>query len=132
MTPMRPSTPSSGSASRIATAARNDLSASSSCTTGTPKTAITASPMNFSTEPPCCSTIAFMRSKYRARTTRSASGSRRSPSSVDPVTSQKRTVTTFRASRDFGAATGVPQNGQKTNSPESSLPQPAQVATGRV
>jgi hypothetical protein len=32
-------------------------------TTGTPNTAITASPMNFSTEPSCRSTIAFIRSK---------------------------------------------------------------------
>ena len=31
--------------------------------TGTPNTAITASPMNFSTLPPCRSTIAFIRSK---------------------------------------------------------------------
>ena len=38
-------------------------SASSSCATGTPNTAITASPMNFSTEPPCDSTIPFIRSK---------------------------------------------------------------------
>ena len=62
-TPMRACTPSSGSASRIATAARQARRASSSCTCGTPKTAITASPMNFSTVPPCASTIAFMRSK---------------------------------------------------------------------
>ena len=34
-------------------------SASSSCTAGTPNTAITASPMNFSTEPPCSSTTAL-------------------------------------------------------------------------
>ena len=45
------------------TAARHARSASSSCTTGTPNTAITASPMNFSTEPPCDSTIPFIRSK---------------------------------------------------------------------
>ena len=37
--------------------------ASSSCTTGTPKTAITASPTNFSTVPPWRSTISFIRSK---------------------------------------------------------------------
>ena len=55
--------PSSGSASRISTAARHARSASSSCATGTPNTAITASPMNFSTVPPCDSTIAFIRSK---------------------------------------------------------------------
>ncbi len=34
-------------------AARTPRSTSSSCTRGTPKTAITASPMNFSTVPPC-------------------------------------------------------------------------------
>ena len=44
--------PRSGRASRISTAARQARRASSSCNTGTPKTAITASPMNFSTVPP--------------------------------------------------------------------------------
>jgi hypothetical protein len=44
-------------------AARHARSASSSCAAGTPNTAITASPMNFSTEPPCDSTIAFIRPK---------------------------------------------------------------------
>jgi len=63
LTPMRPRTPSSGNASRISTAARHARNASSSCTTGTPNTAITASPMNFSTLPPCRSTISFIRSK---------------------------------------------------------------------
>ena len=63
MTPIRPCNPSSGSASRISTAACTARSASSSCSTGTPNTAITASPMNFSTLPPCRSTIPFIRSK---------------------------------------------------------------------
>jgi hypothetical protein len=63
LTPIRPSMPSCGKALRISTAARQARNASSSCTAGTPKTAITASPMNFSTEPPWCSTIAFIRSK---------------------------------------------------------------------
>jgi hypothetical protein len=63
LTPTRPAIPSSGSASRISTATRQARSASSSCATGTPNTAITASPMNFSTEPPCASTIPFIRSK---------------------------------------------------------------------
>jgi len=44
---------SSRIASRIASAARTARSGSSSCATGAPKTAITASPMNFSTVPPC-------------------------------------------------------------------------------
>ena len=63
MTPIRACRPSSGSASRISTAARRARSASSSWTTGRPKTAITASPMNFSTVPPWRSTAAFIRSK---------------------------------------------------------------------
>ena len=44
---------SASSAARISSAARTARSASSSWTCGTPKTAITASPMNFSTLPPC-------------------------------------------------------------------------------
>jgi len=36
----------------MSTAARTARRASSSCTCGTPNTAITASPMNFSTVPP--------------------------------------------------------------------------------
>jgi hypothetical protein len=43
---------SSRTQSRIASAARMARSGSSSCATGAPKTAITASPMNFSTVPP--------------------------------------------------------------------------------
>jgi hypothetical protein len=60
---MRASIPSAGKASRISIAARQARRASSSCTLGTPKTAITASPMNFSTVPPCRSMISFIRSK---------------------------------------------------------------------
>jgi hypothetical protein len=62
-TPILPCTPTSGNAACISTAARQALSASSSCAAGTPNTAITASPMNFSTEPSCDSTITFIRSK---------------------------------------------------------------------
>ena len=46
-----------GKASRISAADRTARNASSSCTVGTPNTAMTASPMNFSTLPPCRSTI---------------------------------------------------------------------------
>ena len=53
LTPMRTSTPARPPAhSRIASAARTARSGSSSCATGAPKIAITASPMNFSTVPP--------------------------------------------------------------------------------
>ena len=47
------STFSSAIASRISQAARTARRASSSCSTGTPNTAMTASPMYFSTVPPC-------------------------------------------------------------------------------
>ncbi len=63
MTPIRPWSASPGNASRISTADRTARSASSSWSIGTPKTAITASPMNFSTLPPCRSTIVFIASK---------------------------------------------------------------------
>ena len=52
------------SASRIASAARTARSGSSSCATGAPKTAITASPMNFSTVPPKRSSSARSRAWY--------------------------------------------------------------------
>jgi len=47
----------------VSAAARTARSASSSCAIGIPKTAITASPMNFSTVPPCDSTMSFIRWK---------------------------------------------------------------------
>ena len=99
-TPIRPSIPSPANASRISTAARQARNASSSCTAGTPNTAITASPMNFSTEPPCDSTIPRITSKYRANSARNASGSVDSPNAVEPTTSQNSTDTTFRRSAE--------------------------------
>ena len=53
---------------RISTAARTALSASSSWTWGTPKTAMTASPMNFSTVPPWRSIAARIAAKNRSMT----------------------------------------------------------------
>jgi hypothetical protein len=47
----------------VSAAARHARSASSSCAAGIPNTVITASPMNFSTVPPCDSTTPFIRSK---------------------------------------------------------------------
>ena len=55
--PIRASSPCSAIAARISDAARTARNASSSCETGIPKTAITASPTNFSTDPPCRSMI---------------------------------------------------------------------------
>jgi len=61
--PILASTPRTGSACLISSAARTARSASSSCTLGIPNTAMTASPMNFSTRPPWRSTICLICSK---------------------------------------------------------------------
>ena len=86
---------SSVSAACISTAARTARSASSSCSCGTPNTAMIASPMNFSIVPPWRSTGVCIAPYHRLRSARSDSGSRRSPSSVKPARSQKSTVTVF-------------------------------------
>ena len=55
----------------------------------------------------------FISSKYRDMTRRSDSGSSRSPSAVDPVTSAKRTVTVLRTSRARVGSSASPQLPQK-------------------
>ena len=97
------------SESRSSAAARSARSASSSWTTGTPNAAITASPMNFSNVPPCRSRHALATSKKLAITRRNDSGSSRSPSAVEPVTSAKSTVTVFRTSRPAAPSNLPPQ-----------------------
>src|SRR5215213_1422879 len=63
-------------------------------------------------------------------TCRSDSGSSRSPSAVEPVTSQKTTVTRFRTSWAAGAAaSGAPQLPQNRNPAGLSRPQTAQICT---
>ena len=57
------SSPRAVSRSRISATARTARRASSSCATGMPKTAIAASPMNFSIVPPWRSTISRISSK---------------------------------------------------------------------
>jgi hypothetical protein len=54
--------------------------------------------MYFSTVPPWCSTTERISVKNLVISCRMDSGSRRSPRFVDPSTSQKTTVTVFRAS----------------------------------
>ena len=65
--------------SRRSRAADSARAGSSSCATGRPKTAITASPMYFSTRPPCCSTASRAMANRRARSGRTSSGSSASP-----------------------------------------------------
>ena len=84
--------------SRRSIAADRARAGSSSCATGDPKTAMIASPMNFSTRPPCRSTKSVAMPNRRARTARTSSGSSASPSAVDPTTSANRTVTSRRSS----------------------------------
>ena len=89
--------------------------------------------MNFSTVPPWRSTIAFIRSKYRASNARSRSGSIVSPSAVEPARSQKSTVTVLRFSCDRAedAASGKPQASQNFAPSPLSCPQLAQTGTVR-
>ena len=101
------------SAKRISLAARTARTASSSWTCGTPKTAMTASPMYFSTVPPWCSIAVRIASKYRSMTRRTDSGSRASPIAVEPATSQNTTVTVLRTSCGAdGAISGAAQSSQ--------------------
>jgi hypothetical protein len=114
----------------MASAARTALTASSSWATGIPNTAMTASPMNFCTVPPWASSTARMRPYQRAMSCDSDSGSSRSPSSVEPVTSPKTTVTSLRVWRGpspVGAASCVPQFEQKRAASGLTCPQAGQV-----
>ena len=84
--------------SRIASAARTARSGSSSWAVGAPKTAITASPMNFSTVPPWRSSSARTRAWYGESRPRTSSGSSRSACAVKPTRSTKTMVTVLRSS----------------------------------
>ena len=99
-----------------------------------PKTAITASPTNFSTDPPWCSSVLRATSNQRPITRRSDSGSCRSPSVVELLTSLKRTVTVLRTSRGGvrGAASGAPHALQKRASSGFSRPHAGQAGIRRV
>src|SRR5438132_6938878 len=83
--------------SRRAIAARTARSASSSCATGTPNTAMTASPMNFSTVAPCSTRISRTRANVRPSAARSTSASYDRVVPLESTMSAKRTVTTFRS-----------------------------------
>ena len=104
------SAPSSATAATRSSAARTARSASPSAAAGVPHTAITASPMNFSTTPPYRPITVRARSKYCDSSSRTASGSRASDNGVDPTTSQNSTEHTRRS------ATG-PAAGAKTPGP---------------
>ena len=135
---MRSETPQAGSnspfsvsrASPISAAARTARRASSSCSTGVPKNATTASPMYFSTVPPCRSITARISSKKRVMTRRTDSGSSRSPRGVEPTTSQNRTVTVLRASPATGAGVGSGAAQDMQNRARAGFDSPQDVHTG--
>ena len=120
---------SCSSAPCMPAAARTARRASSSCSRGRPKTAMTASPMNFSTTPPCRSSSARMVSKYRVITSRNASESSRSPMLVEPLRSEKTMVTTFRTSC-AGAATSSAEPQARQNFAISGFSVPHWPQTG--
>ena len=113
--------------STIASPARTPRSASSSCSTGTPKTPSTASPMNPSALPPNTVISSVTMPWNAASTSRNRSGSRLAASSVEPARSAKTTVTT-RRSEAAGTATGAPQFGQKLASSGSGCPHRGHVS----
>ncbi len=126
----RPSERSSSIVSRIRSAERTARSASSSCATGAPKTAMTASPMNFSTVPPNRSMSVLTRSWYGRSVARTSSGSARSDWLVNPTRSTKSTETTFRSSpAGVSATSNCPHVRQKRARSGFSSPQCGQTST---
>src|SRR5829696_2470509 len=103
--------PSAASSSRIASAALTARSGSSSCATGAPKIAITASPTNFATVPPCRSRTERRWAWYGCRSRWTSSGSICSERAVNPTRSANSTVTTLRSWRRGRASpsSGEPQ-----------------------
>ena len=95
--PIRTSRPSLPTPSTMPSAARTARSGSSSCANGTPNAAITASPENFWTMPPCVMMQWVTWSKKRFRRERTTSGSALATSCVEPTRSTKRTVASLRS-----------------------------------
>ena len=93
---------------------------------------MTASPMNFSTVPPWRSMTPRISAKYRVITSWRASGSRRSPSAVKPLTSANTTVTVLRAWRSptAGPASDDPQAKQNLAPSTAASPHLGHAAMG--
>jgi hypothetical protein len=92
-------------------AARTARWASSSWATGVPQTAMTASPMNFSTVPPWWTIDDAARSKYPCCSSRTCSGSRPDANAVKPTRSTKSTVTRRRSAARPSAAAEAESRG---------------------
>src|SRR5262245_38367040 len=109
--------------SRAALTAR---SASSSVAGGVPQTAMTASPMNFSTVPPYREMSRRQVSKYLDRSSRTSSASRDSESVVNPTRSAKRTETRRRSAACFSGTAGGGVAAAGASATSSELPQSPQ------
>jgi hypothetical protein len=145
-TPTRMARPGAPTSSPIAvmvwtssSPARTARSASSSWATGTPHTAITASPMNFSTVPPYRPITVRHWPKYRDRSSRTSSASRDSDSVVNPTRSPNSTEVTRRSaigrSGSGGGATPAPNTAPhwpQNRPPSSGAPQEAHSATRAI
>ena len=96
-TPILASSPRPCTESRIPAAARMARSASSSCACGMPNAAMTASPANFSTIPPCVVMQCETCSKNELTRRRTISGSLAATNSVEPTRSTNSTVASLRS-----------------------------------
>src|SRR5579864_5468353 len=95
--PIRAFMSSSRTLLRVAKPARTARSASSSCASGIPKAAMTASPANFSTVPPCVTMQCATSSKNLVTWRRTTSGSRPARRSVESTRSTNSTVASLRS-----------------------------------
>src|SRR5690606_31394390 len=111
--------------------ARTHRSGSVSVATGAPNSAITASPMYFSTTPPYCAMTRRVAEKKLVCTRRNSSGSVRSAYGVESTRSTKSTLTRRRSSSAAVArcspSRGAPQPVQKAASGANGRPQPGQA-----
>ena len=82
-----------------------------------PHTAITASPMNFSTTPPYRPITVRATPKYSDSSSRTASGSRASDSGVNPTTSQNSTEHTRRSAAGSRPGPGTAAGGGRARPP---------------
>ena len=126
---------------RIPSAARSARAGSSSCAIGTPNTAITASPMNFSTVPPSRLDHLAHRDEVGVEHLAEPLGIEALAEPVDPVTSANRTVTSFRSAALVAAGSalaaapasvGAPHAGQNMASAGSSRPHDRHTASSAL
>src|SRR5207248_5007536 len=130
--PPRSSSSTRRTARCIDSAARTARSASSSCATGAPKTAMMPSPVSLSTCPPKVLTAPASAAITRSMTAPTRSGSRSSAQAVKSDRSPNSTVTTRRSVAGSSAAAGsaAPQLWQNRAPGTATVPHTGQVIGG--